>query len=220
MIVDTLLLRLGGESGTDNAVSAGDVLTLSMARGGYQVHTFRTYPAEIKGGPVMFQLRVGVRPLPSLGDELDVLLAFNEEAWDLHHAALRPDGVLIYDPGEHDCPAGFAGTAYGIPLDRLARDLNLRKGKNLIALGALSALVALDFQQLQATVKEKFGRRPEFAESNRMALLAGYEWVKNHIGHETPLHLAPPDHRGSSGGRALDCGGHGLPNLELACPCR
>lgn len=193
MIVDTLLLRLGGESGTDNAVSAGDVLTLSMARSGYQVHTFRTYPAEIKGGPVMFQLRVGVRPLPSLGDELDLLLAFNEEAWDLHHEALRPDGVLIYDPGEHDCPESFAGTAYGIPLDRLARDLNLRKGKNLIALGALAALLALDFPQLQATVKEKFGRRPEFAESNRMALLAGYEWVKNNLPGEAPLRLAPPD---------------------------
>ena len=94
MIVDTLLLRLGGESGTDNAVSAGDVLTLSMARSGYQVHTFRTYPAEIKGGPVMFQLRVGVHRLPSLGDQLDLLLAFNEEAWDLHHEALRPDGIL------------------------------------------------------------------------------------------------------------------------------
>ncbi|HSJ52433.1 MAG TPA: 2-oxoacid:acceptor oxidoreductase family protein, partial [Anaerolineae bacterium] len=193
MIADTLLLRLGGESGTDNAVSAGDVLTLSMARGGYHVHTFRTYPAEIKGGPVMFQLRVGVRPLPSLGDELDVLLAFNEEAWELHHDALRPEGVLIYDPGEHDRPAGFAGTAYGVPLDRLARDMNLRKGKNLIALGALSALLALDFTQLQATVKDKFGRRPEFAESNRMALMAGYQWVKNNLPGDPPLRLAPPD---------------------------
>ena len=80
MIVETLLLRLGGESGIDNAISAGDVLTRSAARTGYHVHTFRTYPAEIKGGPVMFQLRVGVRPVPSLGDQLDVLLAFNEQA--------------------------------------------------------------------------------------------------------------------------------------------
>jgi len=218
MIVDTLLLRLGGESGTDNAISAGDVLTLSMARSGYQVHTFRTYPAEIKGGPVMFQLRAGVRPLPSLGDDLDLLLAFNEEAWDLHHEALRPDGVLIYDPGEHDAPAGFAGTAYGIPLDRLARDLNLRKGKNLIALGALSALLCLDFQQLQATVKDKFGRRPEFVESNRMALLAGYEWVKNNLPGEPPLRLAPADPNNEpqlvmSGNQAIVAG-------ALAAGCR
>ncbi len=203
MLVDALLVRLAGESGTDNAISAGDVLTLSVARSGYHVHTFRTYPAEIKGGPVMFQLRVGVQPVPSLGDQLDLLLAFNEEAWDLHHKALRPDGILIYDPGEHDAPASFRGTVYGIPFDRLARDLNLRKGKNLIALGALSALVGFDFNHLQAAVKDQFGKnRPEFIESNRIALLAGYQWVRDHItdvgaglapAHEIPIRLAPPD---------------------------
>ncbi len=219
MIVETLLVRLGGESGIDNAISAGDVLTQSVARSGYHVHTFRTYPAEIKGGPVMFQLRVGVRPVPSLGDQLDVLLAFNEEAWDLHHKMLRSDGILIYDPGEHDAPSGFNGMAHGIPFDRLARDLNLRKGKNLIALGALSALIGFDFPQLQATVKEVYGKtRPEFIESNRIALLAGYEWVKSNIQVEVPIRLAPPDltHEPElvmSGNRAIVAG-------ALAAGCR
>jgi 2-oxoglutarate ferredoxin oxidoreductase subunit alpha len=219
MVVDTLLVRLGGESGIDNAISAGDVLTRSVARTGYHVHTFRTYPAEIKGGPVMFQVRAGVRPVPSLGDQLDVLLAFNEEAWELHHTALRPDGILIYDPGEHDVPAGFEGTAYGIPLDRMARDLNLRKGKNLIALGALSALVGFDFQQLQSTVKAQYGsKRPQFIESNRMALLAGYQWVKDNIRSDVPFRIAPPDpaHESElvmSGNRAIVAG-------ALAAGCR
>ncbi len=219
MIVPTLLIRLGGESGIDNAISAGDVLTRAVARSGYYVHTFRTYPAEIKGGPVMFQLRAGVQPVPSLGDRLDVLLAFNEEAWDLHHEVLRPDGILIYDPGEHDAPAGFQGTAYGIPLDQMASDLNLRKGKNLIALGALAALVGFDFQQLQATVKDLYGRkRPQFIESNRMALLAGYQWVKDNIGTEAPIQLAPPDPAREpqlvmSGNRAIVAG-------ALAAGCR
>jgi len=219
MIVDTMLLRLGGESGIDNAISAGDVLTVSVARSGYHVHTFRTYPAEIKGGPVMFQLRAGVRPVPSLGDQLDALLAFNEEAWDLHHKDLRPDGVLIYDPGEHDVPEGFQGTAYGIPLGQMARELNLRKGKNLIALGALSALLGFDFQQLQSTVKDKYGKkRPQFIESNRMALLAGYQWVRDNIQEEAVIrlsdpHPAPEPQLVMSGNRAIVAG-------ALAAGCR
>ena len=193
MIAETLLIRLGGESGIDNAISAGDVLTRSTARSGFHVHTFRTYPAEIKGGPVMFQLRVGVRPVHSLGDQLDVLLAFNLEAWELHHRALRPDGILIYDPDEHGVPEAFQGTPYDVPFDRIARDLNLRKGKNLIALGALSALVGFDFPQLQETVKDLYGRkRPEFIESNRIALLAGFQWVKDHVKGDAPIRLAPP----------------------------
>jgi 2-oxoglutarate ferredoxin oxidoreductase subunit alpha len=127
--------------------------------------------------------------------------------------------VLIYDPGEHDAPAGFEGTAFGIPLDRMSRDLNLRKGKNLIALGALSALLGLDFQKLQATVKDKYGKkRPQFIESNRMALLAGYEWVRDNVPGELPLQLAPPDpgHEPElvmSGNRAVVAG-------ALAAGCR
>jgi 2-oxoglutarate ferredoxin oxidoreductase subunit alpha len=219
MIVDTLLLRMGGESGIDNAISAGDVLTLSVARSGYHVHTFRTYPAEIKGGPVMFQLRAGVRPVPSLGDRLDVLLAFNRDAWDLHHAALRPDGVLVFDPDEHDVPEGFEGKAFGIPLVRMSGELNLRKGKNLIALGALAALLDLNFGTLQATIKEKYGaKRPQFIESNRMALLAGFQWVKDNVLDDVPIRLAPPDlSRGEelvmSGNRAIVAG-------ALAAGCR
>ena len=219
MTVDTLLLRMGGESGTDNVISAGDVLTLAVARSGYHVHTFRTYPAEIKGGPVMFQLRAGVRPVPSLGDQLDILLAFNQEAWDLHHEALRPDGVLIYDPGEHNAPEGFKGTAYSLPLDRIARDLNLRKGKNLVALGALSALFGFDFQQIQATVKDKWGKaRPEFIESNRMALLAGYQWVRDNIQGEIPCRLAPPDSTHES--ELVMSGNQAIVAGALAAGCR
>ena len=219
MIVDTLLLRMGGESGIDNAISAGDVLTLSVARSGYHVHTFRTYPAEIKGGPVMFQLRAGVRSVPSLGDRLDVLLAFNREAWDLHHGDLRPDGVLVFDPDEHDVPEGFGGTAFGIPLGRMSGELNLRKGKNLIALGALAGLLGFDFATLQATIKEEYGaKRPQFIESNRMALLAGYQWVRDNVTEEVPIRLAPPDlSRGEelvmSGNRAIVAG-------ALAAGCR
>ena len=219
MIVETLLLRLGGESGIDNAISAGDVLTRSAARSGFHVHTFRTYPAEIKGGPVMFQLRVGVQPVPSLGDQLDVLLAFNEQAWDLHHASLRSDGILIYDPGMHDAPAGFKGAAYGIPLDAMARDLNLRKGKNLIALGALAALLGFDFPELQATVKDLYGRkRPEFVESNRMALLAGYQWVRDNIQDDVPLRLAKP--RQSRQSQLVMSGNRAIVAGALTAGCR
>jgi 2-oxoglutarate ferredoxin oxidoreductase subunit alpha len=218
MTVERLLLRMGGESGTDNVISAGDVLTLSIARSGYCVHTFRTYPAEIKGGPVMFQLRVGVNPVPSLGDQLDVLVAFNEEAWDLHHEALRPDGVLVYDPSMMDVPEGFHGVTYGVPLERTARDLNLRKGKNLIGLGAMSALFGFDFNYLQATVKDKYGKRPEFAESNRMALLAGYEWVKKNLETDSSLFLAPPHPREHD--NLVMSGNDAIVAAALAAGCR
>jgi 2-oxoglutarate ferredoxin oxidoreductase subunit alpha len=94
----------------------------------------------------------------------------------------------------------------------MAGDLNLRKGKNLIALGALAALLGFDFPELQATVKDLYGRkRPEFIESNRMALLAGYQWVRDNIQEGSPIQLAKPQKAAErqlvmSGNRAIVAG--------------
>ena len=50
------VIRVGGESG-DGMVTIGDIITAAAAEQGAWAYTFRTYPAEIRGGPVLFQLR-------------------------------------------------------------------------------------------------------------------------------------------------------------------
>ena len=37
-------------------ISCGELLTTALARYNYEVFTFRTYPAELQGGPAMFQV--------------------------------------------------------------------------------------------------------------------------------------------------------------------
>ena len=58
MALPDITLQLAGESG-EGVISGGDILTTGAARAGYWGLTFRTYPAEIKGGPCMFQVRIG-----------------------------------------------------------------------------------------------------------------------------------------------------------------
>ena len=50
-----IVVRIGGEGG-EGVISCGELLTTALARSNYEVFTFRTYPAEIKGGPAMFQV--------------------------------------------------------------------------------------------------------------------------------------------------------------------
>src|SRR5437588_10240707 len=95
-MVPNLTLRIAGEGG-EGVISTGELLTTAVARTRHDVFTFRTYPAEIKGGPAMFQLRFADHPVLSVGAKLDALLAFNEEAVDLHAGELAADGFLIYD---------------------------------------------------------------------------------------------------------------------------
>src|SRR6266849_9434077 len=92
-------IRIGGESG-EGTISGGDILALAASRWGYHVSTFRTFPAEILGGPCLFQVRISDQPVKSMGDYADVLICLNQEAYDRNISDLRHGGVLIYDPSD------------------------------------------------------------------------------------------------------------------------
>src|SRR3989338_4915453 len=98
------VFRVGGEGG-EGVISTGELLTLTLARAGFEIYTFRTYPAEIKGGHANYQVRASGRLLLSQGAAVDVLLAFNEEAYRKHIQDVRPGGVLIYDSDSFQAPS-------------------------------------------------------------------------------------------------------------------
>ncbi len=173
--------RVGGEGG-EGVISCGEILTLACARMGLEIYTFRSYPAEIKGGPAMFQVRTSKEILLSQGSELDVLVCFNQEAYDRHAKDLRKDGkgVLIYDASSAKPEDGFNAILYGIPVSEMAK-LELRNylTKNIIFLGILSKLFGVDFSSLETIIREKFGKKGEaILNLNFQALKAGYQAVE------------------------------------------
>src|SRR3990167_8277508 len=88
------VFRVGGEGG-EGVISTGEMLTLALARAGFEIYTFRTYPAEIKGGHANYQVRASGELLLSQGALVDVLVAFNEEAFQKHVKDVRPGGVVV-----------------------------------------------------------------------------------------------------------------------------
>ena len=119
VIRDDITVRLAGESG-EGVISGGDILTTGAARTGYWALTFRTYPAEIKGGPCMYQVRVGVDEVHSQGNAVDLLMCFNQEAFDLHHHELarRRPHRLRRGVGEGDARVRVALVRGGARRDR------------------------------------------------------------------------------------------------------
>lgn len=174
---DDLVIRVAGESG-DGSTATGEMLAQAAARSGLHVFTFRTTPAEIKGGPVMFQVRASNNPVRSQGDAVDVLFAFNQEAWDLHHKALSPNGALLYDADEFTPPADYAGVAYPVPIGQIAQEAGGRRGKNVAALGVAAALFGLGLTRLEDIVRAKLGRKADLLEANLAALRAGIEFAR------------------------------------------
>jgi len=164
-----LIIRIGGEGG-EGVISVGDFITQACARAGLDVYTFKTFPAEIKGGYAMYQVRAGTERLYNQGDTFDVLCAFNGEAYDANLARLKPGTTLVYDsPGDFDPEIPSGVYAYPIPMSHTAKEMNNPRAKNMVALGALSILFNIPVEALREVIATKFARRGDAVVQGNLA---------------------------------------------------
>src|SRR5687767_2650939 len=170
-----IVIRLVGESG-EGTVSLGDLTVQMLSMMGLDIYTFQTFPAEIKGGTVMYQIRAksGATCL-SHGDSADLLVALNDEGFDLFGDVLKEDGILLYDSDVFHPTPEPGRTEYSLPFSTLAKAekdavrhsvepealKRLPPPKNIVALGALMRLIDAPLAPAEEYVKTLFGRKGE-----------------------------------------------------------
>src|SRR5262249_2727991 len=177
-----LVIRIAGEAG-EGVLSTGQLLVQAAARAGLRVLTDFSPPAEIKGGYSTFQIRVGSEQFYSRGDAVDVLLAFNQEAYDFSIDDLAPGGLLIYDSEALKPAERPDREQYAAPLTEIAKTrLKFELGKNVVAVGVLAALFGLPEEYILQLIQQRFGGRGEdILNKNRAALEAGLSYVRENI---------------------------------------
>lgn len=191
-MANEVTIRIGGESG-EGTISGGDILALASARWGYSVYTFRTFPAEILGGPCLFQVRISDTPVKSMGDYADVLICLNQEAYDRNRKDLRRGGVLIYDPSDF-IPDTSDFITYAIPFNEIARkQVQLFQTKNMVMLGAISGLFGPPLEAIVQVVQSKLSKsrkaNEKLMEKNILALEIAKKYVEEHIAKRDPYRL-------------------------------
>lgn len=186
------VVRFAGEGG-QGVVTSAEGLAQASAQVGYHSQTFATFPSQILGGPTWTQTRVSTTQVLSSGDELDVLVAFNEEAYESHKGDVGETGVIIYNTGEFELESD--GKSFGMPFDDLAKSTGNSRAANMVVIGALAYLVNMTQSIFEQFVTRRFTRgRPndqEIIESNIKALTLGREEAEK-SGFSLGA-LAPPD---------------------------
>ncbi len=191
-MVNEVTIRIGGESG-EGTIVGGDILALAAARWGYHVYTFRTFPAEILGGPCLFQVRISDEPVKSMGDFADVLICLNQEAYDRNIGELRSGGVLIYDPSDFT-PTANDKINYAIPFNEIARkEVQLFQTKNMVMLGAISGLFGPPLEAITQVVQSKLSKSRKsnetLMEKNMLALDVAQKYVTERISKQDQYRL-------------------------------
>lgn len=214
-----ITVRVGGDSAAGGIITTGEIVARIAAFSGLEIYTTRTIPAEIKGGHVMFQLRASDGPVYSQGDDLDVLIAFDQESIDNYYQLVKKDGFLIYNANDGKPPARDDIKQFGLPLNDLAKKINFSRGRNIITIGAAVKLFDLPLDKAVEVVKRQLGRKKELLDQNLLALQTGYDYVENNIARESPYHLIP-----STGGiqeeRLVMSGNQALAMGAIAGGCR
>ncbi len=175
----TNTFRFAGESG-EGVISAGEIYTLALSDIGFNVFTFESYPAEIKGGHCWYQVRAANDEVLSAGTAVDLLCAFNQEAIDNHLKAVGKGGVVIYDPGQVTrLPPRPDLHLYAIAFDELVKEkVQSPKSKNVFAVAAVAALYGIPAAEVKKTCAKKYkGKNPQLLELNDKAVDAAYAHV-------------------------------------------
>ncbi|MEC7836899.1 MAG: 2-oxoacid:acceptor oxidoreductase subunit alpha [Chloroflexota bacterium] len=168
------VVRFAGEGG-QGVVTSAEGLAQAMAQSGYHVQTFSTFPSQIRGGPTWTQTRISTKEVLSSGDELDVLVAFNQYAYDNHKDDVAADGVIVYNSGEFEIEA--SDNALAMDFDELAKQTGNNRAANFVVMGALADLVDLPISILEDFNKQRYTRGrdsdQQIIDSNNMALSLG-----------------------------------------------
>ncbi len=171
-----VVVRVGGEGG-EGTITLGDLFTRIAAQAGLEVYSFRTYPAEIKGGQVMYQVRLGVQRVLSEGDEADVLVAMNEKAWEECAGDLCRRSALIYEASLTNLAEKHGSEAYPIPAEAIAKEIAWPMGKNFVLLGAMLWFFKLDLERAEQLITRRMKRD---LEKNLEAMRRGYAYAQEH----------------------------------------
>jgi 2-oxoglutarate ferredoxin oxidoreductase subunit alpha len=182
-MVDQLSWKVGGQQG-EGIDSTGEVFSLALNRSGYYLYTYRHFSSRIKGGHTNNKIRVSTKEVRSISDDLDILVAFDQETIDLNHHELHEKGIIIADAKFNPvAPDGCKASLYAVPFTEIATELGTSLMKNMVAIGATSAILGQSIEEYAEIVNEIYGRKGQkVVEMNMEAIRRGAEHFNQEAG--------------------------------------
>lgn len=187
--------KVGGQQG-EGIESTGEIFATAMNRLGYHLYGYRHFSSRIKGGHTNNKITVRPEEVRFIADDLDILVAFDQETIDVNYKELTENGIIMadakFDPkNPEDCKASL----YAVPFTEIAAELGTSLMKNMVAIGATAALMNLSEAVFQNVVTDIFGRKgEEVVAKNMQAIERGRIAITEQIGERAgSWELAPAD---------------------------
>ncbi len=187
-MISQLSWKVGGQQG-EGIESTGEIFCIALNRLGYYLYGYRHFSSRIKGGHTNNKIRVSTTEVRAISDDLDILIAFDQETIDFNFHELRPGGIVVADAKFNPTiPDNTDVNLYVIPFTDIASELGTSLMKNMVAVGASSAVLGLDETAYLDVVEEIFGRKGEqVVQKNMDAIKRGSQYMKELLGEKVNM---------------------------------
>ncbi len=194
-MIKQLSWKVGGQQG-EGIESTGEIFCLALNRMGYYLYGYRHFSSRIKGGHSNNKIRISTKPVGSISDDLNVLVAFDQETIDLNAHELVEGGVILADAKFNPVvPENVPARLFAVPFTEIAQEVGMAQMKNMVAVGASSALLGFSVESFQEVIEEKFLRKgQQIVDKNMEAIKRGAQYILDETGGPLEeLQLEPAD---------------------------
>ena len=193
--VNDFVIKFANVNGSGSA-SANELFAKSILRMGVPVSPRNIFPSNIQGLPTWYEVRVTEKGWLGRRGGVDLMVAMNPQTWNADLKEIEPGGYLFYDNTRPLPPSKFRDdiTVIGMPLTEICNatytDPRQRQlFKNIIYVGALSALLDMDAGAIAELIGEQYKGKEKLLKPNLNALQLGRQYVQQQLKHPIGLRL-------------------------------
>jgi 2-oxoglutarate ferredoxin oxidoreductase subunit alpha len=189
--VNAFVVKFANVNGSGSA-SANELFAKAILRMGVPVSPRNIFPSNIQGLPTWYEVRVSESGWLGRRGGVDLMVAMNPQTWDQDVKEIDPGGYLFYDSTKPLAKSKFRDdiNVVGLPLTEIVNqaysDPRQRQlFKNIIYVGALSALLNIDPLVIAELIGEQYKGKEALLKPNLNALQLGRSYALEHL--ECPL---------------------------------
>jgi len=201
--VNDFVIKFANVNGSGSA-SANELFARSILRMGVPVAPRNIFPSNIQGLPTWYEVRVTESGYQGRRGGVDLMVAMNPQTWDADIKEIEEGGYLFYDNTKPLPQSKFRSdiNVIGMPLTEICNttytDPRQRQlFKNIVYVGALSALLDIDPNEIERLFSEQYKGKEALLQSNVKALRLGRDYAQQHLGGPIGLKVKRADNVGN-----------------------
>ena len=185
--INDFVVKFANVNGSGSA-SANTLFAKTILRMGVPVASRNIFPSNIQGLPTWYEVRISEAGHIGRRGGVDLMVAMNPQTWDQDVEEIEAGGYLFYDSTKPLPKSKFRDdiSVIGMPLTEICNreytDARQRQlFKNIIYVGALSALLDLDVSAIETLISQQFKGKDKLIQPNVHALHLGRDYALKNL---------------------------------------